>query len=133
MNLLQLLLGAKAVGVPALFLPTVHGTRVEAGVANPADHLVAVILGREQAEGRLDHAAAQPEHQMEGALLLDVVVGEGPPILELLSSKDQPLLIRGNPFLVLDLRLDILNRVRRLDLQGDGLARQGLHKDLHDF
>ena len=101
MNLLQLLLGAKAVGVPALFLPTVHGTRVEAGVANPADHLVAVILGREQAEGGLDHAAAQPEHQVEGALLLDVVVGEGPAVLQLLAGEDEPLLVRGDALLVL--------------------------------
>ena len=132
-NLLQLLLGTKLVGVPALLLPAVQGTRVEASIADPADHLVAVVLGGEQAEGGLDHAAAQPQHQVEGALLLDVVVGEGPPILELLPSKDQPLLIRGNPLLVLDLGLDILNRVRWLDLQGDGLARQGLHEDLHDF
>ena len=34
-------------------------------------------------------------------------------------------------FLVLDLGLDIFDGVRRLDLKGDGLARQGLHKDLH--
>ena len=33
--------------------------------------------------------------------------------------------------LVLDLGLDIVNRVRRLDLQSDGLASQGLDKDLH--
>ncbi len=31
----------------------------------------------------------------------------------------------------LDLGLDILDGVRGLHLQGDGLARQGLHKDLH--
>ena len=34
-------------------------------------------------------------------------------------------------FLVLDLLLHILNGVRGLNLQGDGLASQGLHKDLH--
>ncbi len=41
------------------------------------------------------------------------------------------LLVRRDPLLVLDLRLDILNRVRALHLQGDGLPRQRLHKDLH--
>lgn len=34
-------------------------------------------------------------------------------------------------FLVLDLRLHIVDCIRALDLKGDGLARQGLHKDLH--
>jgi len=68
---------------------------------------------------------------MEGGLLLDVVVREGPPILELLSSKDEPLLVWGDSLLVLDLGLDILNAVRGLNLEGDGLASQGLDKDLH--
>merc|ERR1712151_728625 len=68
---------------------------------------------------------------MEGALLLDVVVGESSSVLELLASEDQSLLIWGNAFLVLDLSLDILNGVRGLDLEGDGLASQGLDEDLH--
>merc|ERR1711899_345961 len=68
---------------------------------------------------------------MESGLLLDVVVGESPSILELLSSEDQPLLVWGNAFLVLDLGLDILNAVRGLDLEGDGLAGESLDEDLH--
>jgi len=36
-------------------------------------------------------------------------------------------------FLVLDLCLHILNAVRRLDLKGNGLARQGLYENLHDY
>ena len=40
---------------------------------------------------------------MEGGLLLDVVIGEGAAILELLSGEDQTLLIGRNTFLVLDL------------------------------
>ena len=35
------------------------------------------------------------------------------------------------PFLVLDLVLDVINSVRRLDLERDGLASQGLDEDLH--
>merc|ERR1711941_232182 len=77
------------------------------------------------------HASSESEHKMEGALLLDVVVREGPPILELLSSKDEPLLVWGDSLLVLDFGLDILNAVRGLNLEGDGLASQGLDKDLH--
>ena len=48
---------------------------------------------------------------MEGGLLLDVVVGKGTAILELLTSEDKALLIWGNTFLVLDLGLDVLDRV----------------------
>ena len=63
---------------------------------------------------------------MKGALLLDVVVGEGAAVLELLAGEDQALLVRRDALLVLDLRLDVVDRVARLDLEGDRLARQGL-------
>ena len=39
---------------------------------------------------------AQAEHEVEGRLLLDVVVREGAAVLELLAGKDQALLVRGN-------------------------------------
>merc|ERR1711992_432385 len=77
------------------------------------------------------HTTSQSEHKMKSALLLDVVVREGSPILKLLTSKDQPLLVWGNSLLVLDLGLDILNGVRLLHLQGDGLPGQCLDEDLH--
>ncbi len=48
---------------------------------------------------------------MEGRLLLDVVVGEGSAVFELLSSEDKALLVWGDTFLVLDLSLDVLNGV----------------------
>merc|ERR1719403_298990 len=68
---------------------------------------------------------------MEGRLLLDVVVRKSSAILQLLASEDQPLLIWGNAFLVLDLGLDVLNAVRGLDLEGNGLPSEGLDEDLH--
>merc|ERR1712113_97724 len=68
---------------------------------------------------------------MKGRLLLDVVVRESSPILELFSSEDQPLLIWRNAFLVLDLSLDVLDAIRWFDLESDGLASQGLDEDLH--
>ena len=55
----------------------------------------------------------------------------GPISAHLISSKDQPLLIRWNTLLVLDLGLDILDGVGGLDLEGDGLAREGLDENLH--
>ena len=37
-------------------------------------------------------------------------------------------MVRGNALLVLDLALHIVDGVRGLDLEGDGLARQGLNE-----
>ena len=60
--------------------------------------------------------------------LLDVVVRKGATVLKLLAGEDQALLVRRNALLVLNLGLDIVDRVRGLDLKGDGLARKGLHE-----
>ena len=57
--------------------------------------------------------------EMKGGkhLLLDVVVSEGAAVLQLLSCKNEALLIGGNPLLVLDLRLDVVDGVVGLNLQ----------------
>merc|ERR1719516_146631 len=68
---------------------------------------------------------------MEGRLLLDVVIRKSSSVLQLFASEDQPLLIWGNSLLVLNLGLDVLNAIRRLDLEGDGLPSEGLDEDLH--
>ena len=65
--------------------------------------------------------------------LLDVVVAEGTAVLQLLAGEDQTLLVRRNALLVLDLALDIVDGVARLHLEGDSLARQGLHEAVKDF
>lgn len=49
---------------------------------------------------------------MQGALLLDVVVGQSASILQLLTSEDQTLLVRGNALLVLNLALDVVDGIR---------------------
>ena len=61
---------------------------------------------------------------MEGGLLLDIVVSKGAAILQLLAGKDQTLLVRGDALLVLDLGLDVVDGVRRLDFEGDRFARE---------
>ena len=76
-------------------------------------------------------AAAKTEHQVQGRLLLDVVVRESAPILKLLAGEDEALLVGRDALLVLDLGLDIVDRVRGLNLKGDRLTRQGLDEDLH--
>jgi hypothetical protein len=72
------------------------------------------------------HTTTETENQVQGRLLLDVVVGQGAAILELLASEDQTLLIRRDALLVLDLRLDIVDGIRGFDLEGNGLAGEGL-------
>ena len=69
--------------------------------------------------------------KMESRLFLNVVVREGAAILELLASKDQALLVGRDTLLVLNLSLDVVDGVGGLDLEGNGLTRQGLDEDLH--
>ena len=54
---------------------------------------------------------------MKSGLFLNIVVSQGSVVLELFSGEDESLLIRRDSFLVLDFRLHILNRIRRLDLK----------------
>jgi len=76
-------------------------------------------------------ASTKTEHEVEGGLLLDVVVGERAAVLELLASEDEALLVGRNTLLVLDLLLHVLDGVGALDLEGDRLTGQGLDEDLH--
>jgi hypothetical protein len=67
-------------------------------------------------------STTKAKDQVESRLLLDVVIGESTSILELLSSEDQTLLIRGDSLLVLNLGLDVVDGVRWLNIERDGLA-----------
>ena len=71
------------------------------------------------------------ENKVKSGFLLNIVVTQSTAIFELLSGKDKTLLIRRDSFLVLDLSLDVINGIRGLHIQGDGLSSQSLHKDLH--
>jgi len=75
--------------------------------------------------------SAKAKDEVKGGLLLDVVVGKGAPVLELLSGEDETLLVRGDSLLVLDLLLDVVDGVRRLNIEGDGLPGKGLDENLH--
>jgi hypothetical protein len=72
------------------------------------------------------HTTTEAENEVKSGLLLNVIVGKGAAILELLAGEDQALLVRRNTLLVLNLGLDIVDGIARLNLQGDGLAGQSL-------
>ena len=78
------------------------------------------------------HSTSESQYEMQGRLLLDVVVREGTTIFELLSSKDQSLLIWRDALLILDLGLHVFDGVSWLHVQGDGLSGECLHENLHD-
>ena len=76
-------------------------------------------------------STTKAENQVKRWVLLDWIVLKSVSIFQLFSCKYQALLIRGNSFLVLDLGLDVLNAIRRLDLKRYMLSGQSLDKDLH--
>ncbi len=84
----------------ARLLAAIGRPGVEAGVALPANHLVAVVLLGQEAERGFNDPAAQAQHEVQGGLLLDVVVGEGPSVLQLLTGEDETLLVGGDPLLI---------------------------------
>jgi hypothetical protein len=84
--------------VTALLLTAVSSTGRKTSIALAADHLFAVVLGSKSLQGRFDDTTTETEDQVQGGLLLDVVVGQSAAILELLTSKDKTLLIRRNSY-----------------------------------
>jgi hypothetical protein len=68
---------------------------------------------------------------VKSRFFLNVVVRKGATILELFAGEDQALLVGRDTLLVLNLRLDVVDRVRGFDLEGDGFTGQGLDEDLH--
>ena len=68
---------------------------------------------------------------MQRGVVADVVVVNRLPVLKLLSAEYDPLLFRGYPLLLGDLRLHLLDGLPLLDLDGHGLACEGLDEELH--
>uniref|UniRef100_A0A1L8E847 Putative ubiquitin/40s ribosomal protein s27a fusion n=1 Tax=Haematobia irritans TaxID=7368 RepID=A0A1L8E847_HAEIR len=69
------------------------------------------------------HTTTKTQDQMKGRFLLDIVVGQSTTIFQLFTGKDQTLLVWGNTFLVLNLSLNILNGIRRFNLQCNCFSR----------
>lgn len=68
---------------------------------------------------------------MESGLLLDVIVRQSTTIFQLLAGEDEALLVGRDTFFVLNFRLHVVNRILRLDFEGDCFAGEGFHEDLH--
>jgi hypothetical protein len=134
----ELLLGSNVGAVAALSLSAVLGLGREGSVALSADHFFALVLSGESSERGLNGdgtsaTTSESEDQVEGGLLLNVVVRESSAILELFSSEDESLLIGRDTFLVLDLGLDVFNGVGGLDIQSNRLTCKGLNENLHIY
>lgn len=72
----------------------------------------------------------QAEHQEQRRLILDLVLGEGTVVLsKRLARIDEALLVRRDALLVLNLLLDAQDRVPRVHVENDELARVGLDED----
>ena len=76
------------------------------------------------------HTSTKTQDQVEGRLFLDVVVAEGAAILKLLSGENETLLVGGDALLVLNLGLHVVNRVRGLHVERDGLSGESFHENL---
>jgi hypothetical protein len=66
---------------------------------------------------------------VEGSGLSDEMKGRL--ILEVLTGKDEGLLVRRNAFLVLDLGLDIVDGVGGFNIEDDGVSTEGFDGNLH--
>jgi hypothetical protein len=101
---------------------------VRVGVHPRTDNVATGIPSR----GEVEHAPLYTEDQVEGRLLVDVVVLQGEPVLQLPGSKNQTLVVHRDTLMDLYLTLHNLNAVRGLHVQSNGLACQCLDEDLHD-
>jgi len=68
---------------------------------------------------------------MKSRFLLDIVVWKSTAIFQLFTSEDETLLIGRDTFLILNLGLNVLNRVRGFNFKSDSLTSESLNEDLH--
>lgn len=120
-----------------LFRQTVLAAKLEAAMrafSNKVDgRILALPVGTGTILTSLFGASTKTKDQVKSGFLLNVVVRQSATIFELLAGKDKTLLIRRNAFLVLDLGFDVVDGVRGLDFESNGLARERLNKNLHLF
>src|SRR4051812_36323057 len=72
-------------------------------------------------------AASESQHQVNFEVVEDVVVGEDPPLLQLLPREYEPLLVGGDAFRLEELSLQLQHTVLASGVDGQQLAGQGPH------
>lgn len=77
------------------------------------------------------NSSLQSQNKVKCRFFLNVAIGQSAVIFQLLSGKDQSLLVRRNTFPILNLGLHILDSVTCLHFQRYGLSGQGLDENLH--
>ncbi len=79
-----------------------------------------------------DHArATHAQHQVEGGLLLDVVLRERAPILQLFTGEDETLYVGPVALSLLNILLYTSDGITRIDINWNDYASQRFDKDLH--
>ena len=68
---------------------------------------------------------------MDGGFPLDVVVAKRARAFQLLARQNETLLVQRDALLVLNHPLEAIDRVRRCDVERDGLSCQGLDEKQH--
>ena len=76
-------------------------------------------------------ATPQAKHQEQRGLLLNIVVTQSTPVVELLAGEDEALLVGRHALLVLNLLLDVVDGVARVHVEGGGAAHESLDEDLY--
>merc|ERR1711920_456590 len=135
---LELFLWSDITVVTTLSLSAVDGLWWELGIELSANCFVAFELS-----GKFDKCwltlnltittTSESKDKMESGFLLDVVVRKGSSVLQLLTGKNESLLIRWDTFFVLNLGLNVLNRVCWLNIKSDGFTRESFHENLHIY
>ena len=83
----------------------------ESGITLSADLFIDVVLLGDGSNSGVHSSSSESQDEMESGFLLDVVVGEGSAVFELLSGENKSLLIGWDSLFILDLGLDVLNGV----------------------
>jgi len=88
-------------------------------------------LAGEGLDEDLHSTTAKSKHQVECGFFLNVVIGKSSSVFKLFSSENQTLLLRRNPLFILNLGLDVGNRVVGLDIKRNRFPCEGFDENLH--
>jgi hypothetical protein len=65
---------------------------------------------------------AKAEHQMDGRVAPNIIVGQGAVAFQLRAGKDEALLSWATSILLIDFHLDVIDGIRALDIKSDWIS-----------